>query len=288
MEYLIHILILISIFSILGLSLNLVLGYTGLLSVTQAAFYGVGAYVTAILLTTTEIGFLSAIIIAILVVVAISFSIGMVLNKFRGDYYALGSLGLGTILYAIFLNWSEVTNGALGINAIPSPVIFGIDISSSLAFLTLSLVILMLVYLISHYMINGAFGRVLKAIREDESVVNVFGYNARYFKVTVFTISAGMAATAGALFATYVGYIDPSTFTILEAVFLITIVILGGLANLKGSILGAIILIALPEALRLVGFPIEADAQIREFLYGVILIVLMFYRPKGLIGEYKI
>ena len=212
----------------------------------------------------------------------------MVLNKFRGDYYALGSLGLGTILYAIFLNWSEVTNGALGINAIPSPVIFGIDISSSLAFLMLSLVTLALVYLISHYMISGAFGRVLKAIREDESVVNVFGYNARYFKVTVFTISAGMAATAGALFATYVGYIDPSTFTILEAVFLITIVILGGLANLKGSILGAIILITLPEALRLVGFPIEADAQIREFLYGVILIVLMFYRPKGLIGEYKI
>ena len=288
MEYLIHLAILFAIYSILGISLNLIVGYTGLLSVSQAAFYGIGAYVTAILLTQTGIGFFLSIIFGIIIVAIISFLIGIVLNKFDGDYYALGSFGFNAIIFAIFLNWQSLTRGPLGIPGISKPELFGINFSSNLAFLILALIFLALVYLISRFIVNSSFGRVLKAIREDEKAIQVFGYNTLFFKLAIFVISAGIAAIAGSLFASYITFVDPSTFTLTESIFILSIIILGGLANLRGSILGALILILLPEILRFVGFPTEIAAQMRQVVYGLMLILLMLYRPQGLIGEYKL
>ena len=137
-------------------------------------------------------------------------------------------------------------------------------------------------------MVNSSFGRILKAIREDEKAIQVFGYRTSFYKSIIFVISAMMAAVAGSLFASYITFIDPSTFTLHESIFILAIVILGGLANLKGSIWGALFLILLPEVLRFVGFPGDIAAQMRQVVYGVILIILMLYRPQGLVGEYKL
>jgi len=289
MEYLIHLAILFAIYAILGVSLNLVVGYTGLPSVTHAAFYGIGAYVTAIFLTgQSGVGFFLSVILGIIFAGIISFLIGIVLSKFDGDYYALGSFGFNIIVFSIFLNWQSLTRGPLGIPGISKPELFGINISSNFSFLILALLFLILAYLVARFIVNSSFGRVLKAIREDEKAIQVFGYNTLYFKLTIFVISAGMAAIAGSLFASYITFIDPSSFALMESVFILAIIILGGLANLRGSILGALFLILLPEILRFVGFPSDIAAQMRQVVYGLILIMLMLYRPQGLIGEYKL
>jgi|SRR3989344_4644620 len=288
MEYLIHLAILFAIYATLGLSLNLVVGYTGLLSVTHAAFYGVGAYATAILLTKTGVGFFTSVIFGIVIAITISFFIGVVLSKFKGDYYALGTFGFNTIVFAVFLNWQNLTRGPLGIPGISRPEFFGIDFTNNFTFLILSLVFLSLLYFVSRFIAGSSFGRVLKAIREDETAIAVFGYHTLYFKLAIFVISAAMAAVTGSLFASYITFIDPSGFRLMESVFILAIIVLGGLANLRGSILGAFFIILLPEILRFVGFPADIAAQMRQVVYGMILILLMLYRPQGLVGEYKL
>ena len=288
MEYLIHLAILFAIYAILGITLNLVVGYTGLLSVTHAAFYGIGAYATALLLTQSGVGFFLSVILGIIITAAISFLIGLILSKFKDDYYALASFGFNIIIFSIFLNWQSLTRGPLGIPGISRPELFGINFSSNLNFLILALLFLIIIYFISRFIVNSSFGRALKAIREDEKALQIFGYNTSYFKLAIFVISAGMASVAGSLFASYITFIDPSSFTLMESVFILAIIILGGLANLRGSILGALFLILIPEILRFVGFPTDIAAQMRQVVYGIILILFMLYRPQGLVGEYKL
>ncbi len=288
MDYLIHLIILFTIYAILGISLNLVVGYTGLLSVTHAAFYGIGAYTTAILLTQTGVDFFSSLILGVIITIVISLLIGLVLSRFSGDYYALGSFGFNVIAFAVFLNWQSLTNGPLGIAGIPRPELFNLNFFSNFYFLILALAVLAFVYLSSRFIVSSSFGRVLKAIREDEKAIQVFGYNTSYFKLVIFVIGAGMAAVAGSLFASYITFIDPSTFTLMDSVFILAIIILGGLANLRGSLLGALFLILLPELLRFIGFSPDIAAQMRQVIYGLILILIMLYRPQGFMGEYKL
>lgn len=288
MDYIINLAILFSIYAILGISLNLVVGYTGLLSVAQAAFYGVGAYVTAILLTSLGLNFFLSIVIGVLITAIISFLIGIVLSKFSGDYFVLGSLGFNAILFSIFLNWQGLTKGPVGIAGIIKPTLFELSFSSNLSFLILVLVFLALTYLVSRFIARSSFGRVLKAVREDEKAIQVFGYNTLHYKLAIFVISAGMAAVAGSFFASYITFIEPTGFDIMESILILTIIILGGLANLRGSILGALFLILLPEILRFIGFPVDIAAQMRQVVYGILLILLMLYRPQGLLGEYKL
>ena len=288
MEYLIHIAILISIYSILGLSLNLIVGFTGLLSVTQAAFYGIGAYVTAILLTSTGMNFFLAMIIGMIITGICSLAIGFVLSKFKDDYYALGSFGFNIIIFSIFLNWQSLTRGPLGIPGIPRPSFFGFTFSENIWFLVLSVICALIIYGVCTYITKSSFGRVLKAIREDEEAVSVFGYRTLWYKLAIFVVSAMMASVAGSLFASYITFIDPSSFTLVESIFILSLIILGGLASNKGAVLGAVCLILLPEILRFVGFPSDIAAQMRQLTYGVILILLMLYRPQGLVGEYKL
>ncbi len=288
MEYFIHLAILIGIYVPLALSLNLVVGYTGLLSVTHAAFYGIGAYAVAILLTVYNFPFLLALLIGIILAGIVAGLLGLILSRFKDDYYALVSFGFNIIIYSIFLNWESLTRGPLGIPGIDRPTLFGFEFSSNLSFLILTVVGAGLIYLISLGITKSSFGRVLKGIREDERALSVFGYNTQLFKLTIFVITAGMAGLAGGLFATYITFIDPSTFGLNESIFILAIIILGGMASLKGSVVGAIFLILLPEILRFVGFPTDIAAQMRQVVYGLLLVLLMLYRPQGLVGEYKL
>lgn len=292
MEYFIHLGILIAIWSILAFSLNLVIGYTGLLSITHAAFFGIGAYGTAILMTEHDWNFFMAALIGVIVSMILAGIFGMILGRFKGDYYALASFGFNIIVFSVFLNWQELTRGPLGIPGIHRPEIdlgfFDFVFKSNISFLILAAFTAWIVYVISCYIVDSSFGRVLKAIREDEQAISVFGYNTAVYKMFIFVISAGLAAVAGALFATYITFIDPSTFSLSESIFILAVVILGGLANHKGVFWGTVFLILLPEILRFVGFPTDIAAQMRQVVYGVLLVVLMMYRPNGLMGEYKL
>jgi branched-chain amino acid transport system permease protein len=288
MEYLIHLAILFAIYVPLAVSLNLVVGYTGLLSVTHAAFYGVGAYATTLFMVNLGLGFIPALLIGMFLAGLLATVFGLILSRFRDDYYALVSFGFNIIVYSILLNWGSLTRGPLGIPGIPRPEIFGYTFNTNLSFLALALVLALIVYLVSAGIVKSSFGRVLKGIREDEKVLGVFGYNTKVFKLVIFSITAMMAGLAGGLFATYITFIDPSTFSLNESIFILAMIILGGLANIRGSVIGALFLILLPEILRFVGFPSDIAAQMRQLVYGALLVFLMLYRPQGLLGEYKL
>ena len=288
MEYFIHLGVLFVIYAGLAMSLDLIVGYTGLLSVTHAAFYGIGAYTTAILMTVYGVNFFPALLIGIVIASVLALLIGLVMSRFKDDYYALVSFGFNIIVFSIFLNWQDVTRGPLGIPGIGKPVLFGFTFNTTFQFLILATVLMAIVYGVSRFIVKSSFGRVLKAIREDEKAIAVFGYNTQVYKLVIFVIGAGMAAIAGGLFASYITFIDPSTFTLNESIFILATIILGGLANVRGAVLGALFLILLPEALRFVGFPTDIAAQMRQVVYGALLIALMLYRPQGVLGEYKL
>ncbi len=287
MEYLINLGILFCIYGVLALSLNMVVGMTGLLSLGHAAFFGIGAYATAIVMTEFGVNFFMSLLIGAIINIAVAYLVGKILSRFRGGYYAIVSAGLAIIVYSLLLNWKDLTNGPLGIFGIPKPSLFGMSIDSNSAFFVLSLIVLTLIFALYRYIDKSSYGRGLKAIREDEQLATVMGYPAHRMKTFIFLLSAAIAGIAGALFASYIAFIDPSTFQVHESIFLFTIIIIGGLASGVGSIVGALILLSLPEVLRFVGLPYETAAQLQQIIYGLSLILIMVYKPRGLFGKYR-
>jgi len=287
MEYLINLGILFCIYGVLALSLNMVVGMTGLLSLGHAAFFGIGAYATAIVMTGFGINFFTSLLIGAVINIAVAYIVGRILSRFSGGYYAIVSAGLAIIVYSLLLNWKDLTNGPLGIFGIPKPSISGLAIDSNAAFLGLAFIILVAIFVLYRWIDKSSYGRGLKAIRQDEELATVMGYPVEQFKNIIFLLSAVVAGIAGALFASYIAFIDPSTFQIHESIFLFTIIIIGGLASSVGSIVGALILLSLPEVLRFVGLPYETAAQLQQIIYGLALILIMVYRPRGLFGKYR-
>lgn len=286
MEYLLHILILICIYVVLSTSLNLLVGYTGILSIAHAAFYGVGAYVAALLALRLETPFILNLILGFVGAGVFGAIVGIPSLRLKDDYFVITTFAFQIIIFSILNNLFDFTGGPLGLPGIPQPDIFGYQISTHLEFLILSGGLALLVYWIAHRIVKSPFGRLLKAIREDEVFTQAVGRNVASAKVKVFIISASLASIAGVIYATYITYIDPTSFTIMESVFIISIVIIGGAANLKGSVFGAAFLVALPELLRFVGLPNAIAANVRQVLYGALLVVMMMWRPQGFLGEY--
>jgi branched-chain amino acid transport system permease protein len=287
MEYVLSIAIMVCIYAILALSLNLVVGYSGLLSLAHSAFYGIGAYATAIGLTRYGLGFFSAAALGLLVTMTAALLIGSVLSRFHHDFYTLCSLGFAAIVYGLLLNLEKLTNGPLGVPGIGRPHIFGLDFTSNVNFLCLLIAAVVLTALLLRRVVRSPFGRVLMALREDEEMTQVFGFQTVYFKLMAFVLSAMLASMAGSFFASYISFIDPSSFTLRESILVSVMIIVGGLASIRGSILGAVVLVVLPEGLRFLHISTDTAAQVRQMLYGLALVVLMFYRPQGIVGRFR-
>jgi branched-chain amino acid transport system permease protein len=288
MEYLIHIAIIVSLYAAGAMSLNLIVGETGLVSVAHAAFVGIGGYAVALLLTVAHVPFVVAILVAVLISGIVAFFIGATFLRLREVYYVLGTVGFNVIVLSIFLNWSSLTKGPLGIAGIPRPEIFGAQLSTNISFLVLALIFVLCVYFCSSFITRSSLGRALHAIREDEAVAEVFGYSTVHYKLFVFTTASMLAGAAGALYASYISYISPYGYAVTESIFVLAIIILGGLGSARGAILGAALLVILPELLRFVGFPPEIAAQLRLGSYGLVLVLFMLYRPQGIWGTFKI
>lgn len=287
MNYLFHILIMISIYSILTLSLNLTVGYTGLLSMAQAAFYGIGAYIMTLLMMNQGVSFTFALIVSIFITSALSLFVSYPAIRLKGDYFILASLAFQIIIYTVLYNWIDVTRGPYGIPGIPRPEILGIIFDKIYKFLALSCGLSLIVFFMVRRIYSSSFGLVLKAIREDELSTISLGKNVNKFKILAFAISSGTAAIAGALYASYVTYIDPTSFNLDESIYILSIVIFGGSGNLKGPIIGTLLMILLPEGLRFLGIPDSVAANFRQIIYALVLILLMRFRPQGLAGEYR-
>lgn len=267
--------------------MNLLIGFGGLISLAHAAFYGIGAYSTTLIMIKFGINFFPALISGILISSFLSLLIAYPSLRLKGDYFVLASLGFQIIVFSILYNWISLTRGPYGIPGIPRPVIFGIRIENPFSFSLLSGFIFYIVFLFFRYIYNSPFGRVLKAIREDEIAASSLGKDIPAIKIWAFLISTGIAAISGGLFASYVTYIDPTSFTLDESIFIISVVIIGGTGNLKGPIIGTLFMIILPEILRFLGLPDSIAPNVRQIIFGIALIILMKYRPEGLAGEYR-
>lgn len=286
MEYLLHILILTGIYVILSVSLNLIVGYTGLLSIAHAAFYGVGAYVAALMAIQFHSPFLVNMGCAVILSGLLGAFVGIPSLRIRDDYFVIATFAFQIIAFSVLNNWVSFTGGPMGLPGIPQPTIFGLQVSSHVGFLILVGIFCALTLWITHRIVRSPFGRVLKAIREDEVFVQAVGKNVAAYKVLVFTIGAGMAAVAGVMYAHYITFVDPTSFTVMESIFILSIVIIGGAGSLWGPVVGAAVLVVLPELLRFIGLPSSVAANLRQIIYGGFLVAFMMWRPRGLLGEY--
>ena len=286
MEYLLHILILICIYFVISFSLNMILGYTGLLSITHAAFYGVGAYVAALMALNLHSPFLINIVCAIILSSMLGVLIGIPSLRIRDDYFIIATFAFQVITFSILNNWVALTGGPMGLPGIPQPMILGFNISTHLEFLILVGIFAAMTLWIIKRIVESPFGRVLKSIREDEVFTQASGKNIAAYKVLVFVIGAGMASVAGVMYAHYISYIDPTSFTVMESIFIISIVIIGGAGSLWGPVVGAVVLVVLPEILRFIGLPSSIAANVRQIIYGGALVAFMMWRPQGLLGKY--
>ena len=233
--------------------------------------------------------FFAALPVCVLLAGLVAIVVGVVFNRFRDDIYVLVSFGFAIISFNVFLNWRGLTRGAFGIHDISRPQIGGWVFDGELEFLLFCFVALALVVLVAWWLVTSSFGRVLTAIREDEQAAEVFGYQVTRYKLAIWVISAMMAGLAGGLFGSWTTFVDPNSFVLLESVLLVSIVILGGLATIWGSLLGAMAFVLLEEGMRFLPFlPNEHIGQARQVVLGILLVVLMLFRPQGLTGRYKL
>lgn len=290
MEYLLHIGIILCIYIILVLSTNLTVGMANLLTMCQAAFYGVGAYIGTYFLMHFNLPFVLIALIVMLATGLTSLVISYASVKLKGDYFILGTLGFQMIVYTILYNWINVTNGPYGIPGIPSIQLFGVwSVSGIYAYFFFALILAVVVTLIFYQLQHSPYGRMLKAIRTDELSAQALGRNTVQLKAWAFFISAAFAGVAGLVYASYVSYIDPTSFTLDESIFIITALFIGGIGSrVGGPIVGAAVVVILPELLRFVGLPDAVAANLRQVIYGIVLIALMFVRPQGLLGDAKL
>ncbi len=286
MEYIFHILIMLNIYVMLVLSANLTIGMANLLTMCQAAFYGIGAYIGTFFLMQFNLPFVVIALAVMLLTGLFSWLVSYASVRLKGDYFVIATMGFQLIVYTILYNWTDVTRGPYGIPGIPGIKLLGLfELTGVYAYFALSLVVAAIVVLVLYRLVKSPFGRTLNAIRADETMVQALGRDTVAFKAWAFFISAAVAGLAGVIYASYVSYIDPTSFTLDESIFILSALFIGGIGNIKGPILGALFVVLLPELLRFVGLPDSVAANLRQIIYGLALILVMYFRPQGLWGK---
>lgn len=280
MDYLLHLGILICIYTILAQSLSLVAGYSGQISLAHAGFYGIGAYTTALLSVNYGVSVLLTLPLAMILSGLIAWVVAKVAVKTIDDYYIIITLGIQVVIFSLMNNWQELTRGPLGIPGISSIQILGFSFDEKWTFLLLSVGFVALVWGVLHHLSSSPFGRILRALSQDEVYTKSLGKNVYNAKIVSFVISGMLASIAGVLYAHYISYIDPTSFTIDESIFILSIVIIGGMRNLKHIFRATIFLVLLPEALRFVGMPSSVAANMRQVFYGLALILVVYRMAK--------
>jgi len=259
---------------LLALSLNLVMGYTGQLNLGQSAFYGIGAYVSTILVKTYHWNFWLASLAAVAFAGVVGLALAAFAVRLRGHYLAIASLGFAVITYQVLVNWESVTEGVRGIYGILPPV------GSTVGLFYLIAGIGALVYWLMDNLVRSPVGDTLRAIREDEVSAASLGVRSYLWKAFAFSIGAGVAALAGIFYPGFVGTLVPDAFNIIESFTMLAIVIVGGMGTMIGPVIGAVVLTFLPELLR--GF-----GELRLMIYGIALTLVVLFMPGGIVQLVK-
>jgi len=282
-EYRVNVMITAMIYVVLGLGLNIVVGLAGLLDLGYVAFYAVGAYTYALLNYHYQVSFWMALPLGALVGATFGILLGIPVLRLRGDYLAIVTLGFGEIIRLILENWGEFSFGPSGIANIPRPSFFGMVLSRSQGILFMYYIMVALgiftIFVVNRLQ-NSRLGRSWLALREDEIACQAMGIDRMKTKLAAFALGATWAGMMGVVFAAKTAFINPASFTFLESAIILSIVVLGGMGSILGVVLGAFILILLPEELR-------AFSQYRMLIFGASMVLMMVFRPQGLISNVR-
>ena len=288
MNYLLHISIILEIYILLALSANQKVGLSGLLTLAQAVFYGIGAYATAIAITKFGFSYWLALPTALLTCVVAALLFSFIAGKVRDLYFSLATLALQIIFFSVVYNWTSLTNGPYGIAGISNPEIFGLKINTPGSFALFAGVWVLGAVLFYKWFLKTPLCRMIQATRDDQIAVLSLGKNPNYYKRISIMISAVISGIAGTLYATYATYIDPSSFTLDESILILSIVLIGGVGGIIGPVTGAVIYILLPELLKFLQMPDSVAANMRMILFGLLLVLIVRFKPKGIFGKYLI
>lgn len=295
-KYILTVVILGLIYVLLGLGLNIVVGLAGLLDLGFVGFYAIGAYSLALGYENLGLGFWSMLPLAAIMAACAGAILGFPVLRMHGDYLAIVTLGFGEIIRLILTNWTEFTHGPNGVSA-PLPTLFGLEfkrrskdgtpfheffgLSYDSAFkymfvyIILFLVVLAVLY-IKHRLTRMPIGRAWEALREDEIACRSLGLNHVLVKLSAFMLGASTGGIAGVFFATYQGFVNPSSFTFFESALILAIVVLGGMGSTLGVVIAAFVLTVAPEMLREL-------ADYRVLMFGILMVVMMIWKPRGLV-----
>jgi branched-chain amino acid transport system permease protein len=273
-HYTLRILNMAFILSIAVLGLQLIVGYTGQFSFGHAAFYGIGAYTSALLSLHYQLSFFATMPLAAVAAGLAGWIVAPIL-RLSGHFLAIATLAMGEIIFLLMINWKWLTKGAYGLYGIPFPKVGGFELASDEAYYFLTSVSLGVVFFFLRRLTVSRFGRALAAVRENELAAVTCGVRAFNQKMRAFVIGSGCAGLAGALYAHYISYINPESFKFGVSVEMVTMVVIGGLGSMPGGIIGALVVILLPEYLRFL-------ADYRLVVYGILIITFMMFLPGGL------
>lgn len=286
LNFFLLILIYTGIYSLMAMGQNLMTGYTGMLSLCQAGFFAIGSYATAILTTRYGWTFWATIPVSAIFAALAGVLIGLPTLRLKGDYLAIATLGFGEIVRNVLNNWDSLTGGPMGIQRIPMVTLFGFTINpyKKIAFLIMVWIFVLLFFVMFERLGRSRMGRALMAIRDDEIAAEAMGINSTKYKVWAFAIGAAAAGVAGSLQAVYTLSITPGSYTFMISVLVLCMVVLGGMGNFAAVILGTFIIQLISYFPQLVGLSSVIPPQFKQVLFGAILVVMMIWRPQGIIG----
>ncbi len=271
------------IYVVLGLGLNISVGLAGLLDLGYVAFFGVGAYTYALLNHHFGLGFWTVLPIGGVLSCLFGVMLGFPILRLRGDYLAIVTLGFGMIFKVVMENWDSFSFGPSGIAGIDKPSLFGIDLGiegSTVYIYYIMIALVIFTILVTNRLKNSRIGRAWIALREDEIACVAMGIDIARTKLSAYALGAFWAGMVGVLFASKTTFINPASFTFMESAIILSIVVLGGMGSILGVILGAFILILLPEYLR-------AFSEYRMLAFGAAMVIMMIFRPQGIISNLR-
>lgn len=275
-DYILHVLITIGIYGILVLGLEIILGQTGLFSLGHAAFYGMGAYTSALVVLKLGFPIWLATIVAILTSGLFGAALGFPVLRLKGDYFAVATLGFGEIFKLILVNWDALTHGPMGLPGIPRPKLFE-HVFTRVDYYYLVTFFFMVSLLLVQRIASSFLGRAFQAIRDDEDAAEFMGIDIAKYKIFAFVIGGMFAGLAGSFYAHYITFISPDTFVYQDSATLLAMVFLGGAGTVVGPVVGAILLVLFPEIFRFL-------VEWRMLVIGALIVLLMVYRPQGVLG----
>ena len=281
-DYAVHLAILVGIYLILAQSFNLTFGLGRMFNMAHIAAYAIGAYTTALLSTGLGVSFWWCIPASMLLCALFAMLIGAISLKLDTDYFAIGTLAFSSVVTAVLINWKSLTHGVLGIPGIPRPDIGGINFYDNRNFLILLGIFVVIVLAIIYCLFHSRFARILRAQAEHSYAARSLAINLRSVRNQSFALSSAFAGLAGAFFAYYINYIDPSSFGLHEMVFVFSMVIIGKPGSFWGVVAATFFLVLLPEPLRFIDIPPSVLGPMRQLLYSVILFAVVFWKRKTL------